>query len=160
MIRILFFYVLLKSAIKLISCFLHDQLNSHVHTSILTNQLRMLRNHYIIICGPAFMYVDITSMISKFKFIATSFRIDWFVYIIYFWRTIHEFSWCDLPAPTCVWGFSRSTDTTRARWWTGGAASWRGAPRRPSAWPSWSTRDNGTRLHQPPLHEQWPSLKW
>ena len=57
MIRIFisFFTVLLKSAIKLISCFLHDQLNSHAHTSILTNQLGMLRNHYITICGLAFM---------------------------------------------------------------------------------------------------------
>ena len=57
MIRIFicFFNVLLKSAFKLISCFLHDQLNSHAHTSILTNQLGMLRNHYITICWLAFM---------------------------------------------------------------------------------------------------------
>ena len=56
-IFICFFNVLLKSAFKLISCFLHDQLNSHAHTSILTNQLGMLRNHYITICGLAFMEI-------------------------------------------------------------------------------------------------------
>ena len=50
-----FFNVLLKSVIKLTSCFLYDQLNSQANTSILTNQLEMLRNHYITICGPAFM---------------------------------------------------------------------------------------------------------